>query len=208
MSYAPGRAIVVDPGEAGRVLAQLGDNQLTHILLTHHHPDHSGGVAELQSRFGARLINNTSACFSLGALKIEVIETPGHTADSCCFHVYEAERHLLFSGDTLFVGGCGRLFECAAPTMYASLQRLKLLPAQTEVFAGHNYTAENYAFASLIEPRNGVFIERLAWAQAADEDVQPTVPSSLGEELRSNIFMLAPDVRTFSQLRERKNSFS
>lgn len=237
-------AAVVDPGDAGPVEAVLDQHglELSAIVLTHHHPDHTGGVARLKAR-GAFVIGprdeqiegvdrrvaggDTVEVAPLG-LELEVIDVPGHTRGHIAYHAQrlgEDPRPLLFSGDTLFAGGCGRVFEGTPEQMLSSLQRLAALPEQTLVYCAHEYTLSNLRFAAAVEPGSAEIGERLQEVVRAREQGLATVPSSLGVELATNPFLRttqpavcaaaaarlgrepASEVECFATLREWKNVF-
>jgi len=233
------RAFAVDPGEPSAVLSVLKKEALSlaAVLLTHHHWDHVGGVAELRSRTGCEIIgvdrSLIPACdrtvaegdaLTFGTIRVEALATPGHTRTSVCYWglpTADDKPGVLYTGDTLFVGGCGRLLECDAVTMWQSLQKLAALPPETLVYCGHDYTVENYEFAVTILPDSRRIRDRLAEVQKAAEYGRPTVPSTIGQERATNIFLLAgtPQVRAalnmpdaephevFAELRRRKDSF-
>ncbi|NCC51885.1 MAG: hydroxyacylglutathione hydrolase, partial [Spartobacteria bacterium] len=157
------QCVVVDPGLAPPVAEYLTRRELTlcAILNTHQHGDHTGGNRALIKAFGGKLIGGTrqhgvdrhmadGETLIIADLSIQCIDTPGHTADSVCFHL--PEHDALFSGDTLFCCGCGRPFGGAPETLWHSLLRLRHLPGNTQIFCGHEYTLENIAFALTIEP--------------------------------------------------------
>lgn len=197
------QAWVVDPGDAEPVLGFLKQQQLNlaGILLTHHHGDHDGGVAELQKYYPQlRVISgqNTQSPFptetfpagSIGLIldiEFELIDVPGHTLDHVAF--YAASEQLLFVGDTLFSGGCGRLFEGTAEQMYDSLNRLSTLPSNTRVYCAHEYTLANLTFALTVEPNNAALIKRYEQVQTLRSNQQPTVPSTLALEKATNPFL-------------------
>jgi hydroxyacylglutathione hydrolase len=222
--YTPGKCFVVDPGDAGPVLDELNrrDLQLTHMFATHHHADHIGGIDRLKKQFGCQVVGpdanriaglDTVAgdgdIIELGNITIQCIATPGHTATSVCYYVSGDSllQPVLFTGDTLFVCGCGRMFECGGETMYASLQKLTGLADDTRVYPGHDYTEENVRFALTFEPGNNALRKKLALVQNQNKTGQPTVPSMLEEEKRLNPFLKAPDWQTFFSLRKQKDSF-
>ena len=196
------QGFVVDPGEAPPVMEALQDLgvQLTGILVTHHHFDHTGAVADLQQATGCcvwgpqsspagpfeRTLREGDMVSVLGE-RFTVFEVPGHTVDHIAY--YSADEEALFCGDTLFVGGCGRVFEGTPPQMRASLEKLSRLPAATRVFCAHEYTLANLHFATLVEPENVDLQEFLVVCEQQRALDQPTVPSRIGAELRYNPFL-------------------
>lgn len=198
--------VVVDPGDAAPVERFLADHQLslTAILVTHHHPDHVGGIpALLKDRdipvYGPRQEIIPGMTHPLGegdnilpdglTIPFTVLEVPGHTLGHIAFH--SADQGWLFCGDTLFAGGCGRLFEGTPEQMYDSLQRLAALPGETLVFCTHEYTQANLTFAAAVTPDDPAVIERLASVRHAREADTITLPSTLNEEIRTNPFLRA-----------------
>jgi hydroxyacylglutathione hydrolase len=202
LADAAGNTLIVDPGEAAPVRAVLLREGLTPsaILLTHHHPDHIGGVAELLQEFPLpvyapdddRIPHATTTVrdgerISLNAPQIdfEVIAVPGHTSS----HIAYYGGGLLFCGDTLFSLGCGRIFEGTAAQMLRSLQRLRALPGATQVCCGHEYTLTNAAFALTLEPDNIVLHEHATAVRALRERGLPSLPSTLSLECAANPFL-------------------
>ncbi len=217
-----GVAVVVDPGEAGPVVARLAETgeKLTHILNTHHHGDHIGGNAALAKQFGAQLIAPASEAhriaginqpikggdqFTLHDVLFEVIETPGHTSGHIVFHL--PTQKALFSGDTLFALGCGRLLEGTPAQMWQALQTLAALPDDTLVYCGHEYTQANWRFAMSLEAANADLVARGQAIAALRANGQPTVPSRLGDEKATNPFLRAGDLAEFTRRRAAKDSF-
>jgi len=196
-----GNAVVVDPGDAAPVLA-ASDLGLwpAGVLLTHHHPDHCGGVAALRERWptlpvyapdDARIPHATERVgdgsrFKLNNWDFTVLAVPGHTLSHIAFH--GAEGHL-FCGDTLFSLGCGRLFEGTPAQMLESLERLAALPGTSAVCCGHEYTLANAAFARAVDPANDALRRRTEEAQAMRNAGRPTLPSTLAMELATNPFL-------------------
>ena len=224
VEYSPGRCFVVDPGDEKPVLDALEHQrlQLTHALTTHHHADHIGGVSTLKQKTDCEVIGPDDKriggidtfvaeadTIELGDLMVRCIDTPGHTATSVCYYVSgdSLTQPVLYTGDTLFVCGCGRMFECGGETMYASLQKLTALPDETLVYPGHDYTEENLRFALTFEPDNRRLQKNLTRVQNQNKTGQPTIPSVLGEEKLLNPFLLAPDWQTFATLRRNKDVF-
>jgi len=233
-----GRALVVDPGDARAVVDALAGAgmALEVILVTHHHPDHVGGVADLVARTGARVYGpareQVPAPFTpvrggdavelpSMELRFDVIDVPGHTAG----HVAYYGHGVVFCGDTLFSAGCGRLFEGTPEQMLASLDALAALPDDTRVYCAHEYTLANLRFAMTVEPENP---DLRAWQQEAASlrarDV-PTIPTTIGREKRLNPFLrarvagvrraaeahagasLASPVAVFAEIRRWKDGF-
>lgn len=196
-------AFVVDPGDADPVEKRLAERQLTlqGVLITHHHFDHVGGLAALSANrqltiYGPQnkgieaITDRLSDGDSIEVLghAFQVIEVPGHTLDHIAFF-HSGDKPILFCGDTLFAGGCGRMFEGTAPVMLRSLDLLADLPSTTAVYCAHEYTLANLAFAQAVEPDNSALAERVQNAQALREQGQPTVPSSIGLEQQTNPFL-------------------
>jgi hydroxyacylglutathione hydrolase len=195
----------VDPGDAGPVQAWLDshpDWRLTDILVTHHHPDHVGGVQQLKAKHGARVYGPAAEniparddALSDGQRirvldhELAVIEVPGHTLGHIAYFHDDAQTPWLLSGDTLFAAGCGRLFEGTATQMFASLQRLASLPAQTLVYCTHEYTLSNLRFAKAVEPDNQEIAERLEQVIRLREAKRITLPSHLRTEQATNPFL-------------------
>ncbi|HSL17371.1 MAG TPA: hydroxyacylglutathione hydrolase [Methylomirabilota bacterium] len=233
------RVAVIDPGDAGPVLTALDRRKLeaAAVLVTHHHHDHTGGVVEVAEHFGAPVygpagepVPGLTAGVADGdrvelddlELDLRVAEVPGHTAG----HVAYLTPAFALVGDTLFAGGCGRVFEGTCEQMHASLQRLASQPPATAVYCAHEYTVANLRFARAVEPDNRALADRLAAAQAARAAGQATVPSRLADELATNPFMrcsqldvvaaaearagraLNPGAEVFEVLRTWKDGFS
>jgi hydroxyacylglutathione hydrolase len=203
---APGsrRAVIVDPGESEPVLGALAAQGLTlgAVLATHHHPDHVGGTRELVQRFpGLRVLGHASdrgripeqseflehgAQVEVEGLSFRVLHIPGHTRGAVAY----AGEGAVFTGDTLFAAGCGRLFEGTPAQMYDSLNvTLSALPDDTLVYCGHEYTASNLRFAAYLEPGNAAVAAKAARVEVLRAQNTPSVPSTLAEEKATNPFM-------------------
>lgn len=196
--HEAGVAVVVDPGEAAPVLAALDAQGLAlgAILLTHHHADHTGGVAALLVRHGCPVYGPAGLAavdhpvgegdsVQLGRWRFAVLAVPGHTLDHLAYY----GEGLLFCGDTLFACGCGRLFEGSPAQMQASLARLAALPPETLVCCTHEYTLANQRFALAVEPQNRLLCERHAADTARRAAGLPTLPSHIGLETETNPFL-------------------
>ena len=194
----------VDPGDAKPVLQWLKDNpgwQLTDILITHHHHDHTGGIGTLKQATGARVHGPGQETIEgvdhpladLQQLQVldrtfTVYHVPGHTLGHIVYYL-PGVQPLLFSGDTLFLAGCGRLFEGTPAQMYHSLQRLAALPATTLVYCTHEYSLSNLKFAAAVEPDNTAVSARLEKVAALREQGHISLPSTLADELATNPFL-------------------
>ncbi len=210
------QAFVVDPGDAQPVMDALQAQQLelAGILITHHHFDHTGGVAALCAKYQpvvygphnpaiAGITRRLGAGDTLNALGMafEVIEVPGHTLDHIAY-VHRGQIPAVFCGDTLFAGGCGRLFEGNPAMMLRSLQALAALPPATKVYCAHEYTLSNLAFARAVEPDNADLLARSAMAEETRLQGEPTVPSHIALELATNPFMRCNVVALHDSLRQ------
>jgi hydroxyacylglutathione hydrolase len=224
----------IDAPEAAPILKALEREgwTLTDILVTHHHGDHVGGVAELKQKYRCRVLaphDKTTKianvdlrvgegdAVKIGGLAVRVLETPGHTLDHVSY-VFDSAK-ALFAADTLFSIGCGRVFEGSYPMMWNSLLKLRALPDDFKLYCGHEYTAANVKFALTIEPDNAALQARAEEVMRLRAANQPTIPVTLGDEKKANVFLRA-DVASvasavglqgkgaaevFGELRERKN---
>lgn len=212
----------VDPGVAEPVADELERRgwSLDFILNTHHHNDHVGGNRALKERYGCHVIGprydagripaiddqvSEESGVRFGSHDVQVIFTPGHTHGHICYWFPKAEA--LFSGDTLFSLGCGRLFEGTPADMFASLRKLAKLPDETKVYCAHEYTEANARFALSIDPDNADLRRKYAKVAQLRARGQPTVPSTLAEERRCNPFLLAGDADEFGRIRALKDTF-
>lgn len=214
-----GAAAVVDPSEAAPVVEAVEREgaRLVAIWNTHHHWDHVGGNRDLLAKwpslsvFGsaedrARIPGITNPVgdgeeFDFEGGRVRVVFIPAHTSGHVAYHL--PEERAVFTGDTLFAGGCGRLFEGDAPMMVRSLSRLTALPAETRVYCGHEYTQKNLEFALELEPGNRALADKYARVRELRQADRPTVPTTLGEELETNPFLRSdsPELRASVQKR-------
>lgn len=218
---ASGLVAAIDAPDASRISLEVqaaGWGRLDLVLLTHWHPDHTGGAAELKALWGAEIVGPAEVervvapdrtvgegdRVTLGETGFEVLELPGHTLGHIAFHHTAGAN--LFSGDVLFALGCGRLFEGTPAQMFASLQRLAALPDATTIWCAHEYTETNARFALTLDdsPALATHAEAIFAARARGE---PTVPTSLAIERRFNPFLTAADVEAFTARREARNGF-
>lgn len=198
----------IDPVEPKKLLQKVQEQNLhlVAVLTTHHHWDHAGGNKELASLIPGITIyggDDRIDCltkkvshndvFSLGSLQVRCLFTPCHTSGHFCYFVTDetsSEDPIVFTGDTMFVGGCGRFFEGNAEQMYHALVKvLGSLPPQTLVYCGHEYTCQNLMFASIVEPSNEFVKKKLCWAQDRTNSGYPTIPSTIADEFQTNPFM-------------------
>lgn len=215
-----GHTAVVDPGDGAAALKGAADQGWTinQVLITHWHPDHTAGIAAVVEATGAEVWGpeaerdkfagldyglSDGDQVRIGSAEAEVWHVPGHTLGHIAFIL---PGHA-FVGDTLFAGGCGRLFEGTPEQMHGSLQRLGTLPNETIVYPAHEYTLSNYRFLAAETPGDAAIERRLAEVTALREAGQPTVPTTLAEEQASNLFLRAGNSAEFARLRAAKDSF-
>ncbi len=235
----PEQVAVVDPGDAEPVLQYLKDNNktLAAILITHHHGDHTGGVKQLQNALNVPVYGPADSPFKgitetlndgdrieLLGHQFQVKAVPAHTLDHIAY-LQDDQHPQLFCGDTLFLAGCGRLFEGTAEQMLAAMNYFKSLPPETEVYCTHEYSLANLKFAQAVEPQNKAIQQALERCQSSRSAGQPTLPSSIADELTFNPYMrvtepgvitsaerqagqsLTTDVAVLATIREWKNRF-
>ena len=232
---ASGETASIDAPEADPILAALERRgwRLSHVLVTHHHPDHTDGIGALKALGGVEVIGPAAEASRIRGLdrtvaggdtidlcgdRVAVIDVPGHTAGQIAYHVEGAGR--LFAADCLFSLGCGRVFEGTMEEMHASLERLAALPPDTLIHCGHEYTASNAAFALTVDPGNAALRERAEEVRRLRERGEPTLPVRLADELDANPFLRtrepairrtlgmddASDAEVFAELRRRKDA--
>jgi hydroxyacylglutathione hydrolase len=231
-----GATAAIDAPEAAPIEAALKATgwKLTDILVTHHHADHTDGIMALKDKYKCRVVAAAAEAakipgvdetvregdkVTVGKLTANVIETPGHTSGHITFWFHGDK--LAFAGDTLFAIGCGRVIEGTMPMMWKSLLKLRDLPDDTQVYCGHEYTAANIKFAKTIEPNNKALLAREAQATQQLAKGEPTIPVTIGDEKKANVFLRAdvpevaaslgmagkPAADVFAEIRERKNKF-
>lgn len=218
---ASGETVAVDPGEAAPVQAAATQRgwRIDQVWTTHWHPDHVGGNEALRAA-GARITGpareaakiptldatvDEGDVVRIGGSVAHVLHVPGHTAGHIAFHL--ADDQAIFTGDTLFALGCGRLFEGTPAEMFANIQRYADLPDATRVYCGHEYTQSNGRFALSVEPENAALIERMRAVDAARAAGEATVPTTIGLERATNPFLRAKDAEEFATLRAGKDNF-
>ncbi len=235
-SAETGETACIDAGDAPAYEAALKEKgwTLTHILITHHHGDHTAGLTALKQSTGAKAIGpaqlsssidgldsnvNDGDTFDFAGCEVKVIHTPGHTTDMMNF--YFPSEGVVFTGDTLFTLGCGRVFEGDMAMMWSSLEKLVALPADTVVYSSHEYTQANAAFALSVDPDNAALKARAAKVDELRAAGEATVPTTLAEELETNPFVRpadaairahlgmagASDAEVFAEIRTRKDNF-
>ena len=215
-------ACVVDPGESKPIIKYLEDNKidLKFILNTHHHYDHVGGNKSLKEKYGASVLGfkgdknripeidillSDQEVWRYENFETKIIHIPGHTLGHISFYFYKEK--FIFTGDTLFSLGCGRLFEGTHSQMYDSLKKLKELPHDTKIFCGHEYTLNNSKFCLANDQNNQNLKNMILEIQKKLQNNLPTIPSTIKQELECNIFLKADNIKTFSKLRDLKDNF-
>jgi hydroxyacylglutathione hydrolase len=219
---ASGATMVIDPGEAAPVLAAAEARgwEIDAVWITHWHPDHTGGIAGVKAATAAHVTGpeaerdkfegldtgvGEGESVRLGEHVARVMTTPGHTAGHVVFHF--ADDAAIFTGDTLFAMGCGRLFEGDAAQMHGNMVRFAELPDDTRVYCGHEYTQSNGRFALSVDGDNQALVKRMAVVDRLRAEGQPTVPTTIGEERATNPFLRAPDAAALATLRAGKDAF-
>ena len=215
-------ACVIDPSESGPIIdfVEKKNINLKFILNTHHHYDHVGGNNDLKKKYGSNIIgfkNDKNRIPEIDILvennqtwigddfEAKIIHIPGHTSGHICFY-FEKDK-IVFTGDTLFSLGCGRIFEGSYEQMFVSLSKLKKLPVDTKVYCGHEYTLKNSMFCSKYEQNNKNLEKKILEIENKLKNNLPTVPSTIGDELACNIFLRAKNLQDFSKLRDLKDNF-
>ena len=215
-------ACVIDPSEPDPIIEYLENNKikLQFILNTHHHYDHVGGNKKLKEKYGASVVGyvgdkqripeidtllNDQETWINENFEAKIIYIPGHTLGHICFYFYKEES--VFTGDTLFSLGCGRIFEGTYSQMFNSLMKLKELPQNTKVYCGHEYTKKNSDFCMVHDASNENLKAKIHDIDVKLKDGLPTIPSTMKDELECNIFLRSNNVKSFSKLRDLKDNF-
>tara|TARA_B110001454_G_scaffold31388_1_gene30643 strand:+ start:483 stop:1202 length:720 start_codon:yes stop_codon:yes gene_type:complete len=213
---------VIDPSESAPIIEYLEKNKinLKFILNTHHHFDHVGGNKKLKEKYGANVIGfkgdkdkipgidilvDDQEIWKYESFESKIIHIPGHTLGHVCFYFYNDKS--VFTGDTLFSLGCGRIFEGTYSQMYESLKKIKDLPQDTKVFCGHEYTIQNSKFCMLHDKNNENLKNKIKEVEKKLQNNLPTIPSTIKEELECNVFLRSNNIETFSKLRDLKDNF-
>ena len=215
-------ACVIDPSEANPIIKYLEENKikLQFILNTHHHHDHVGGNKKLKEKYGARVLGYQGDKKRIPEIDIQlkdqetwiyenfeakIIHIPGHTLGHIGFYFYKEDS--VFTGDTLFSLGCGKIFEGTYEQMFNSLMKLKALPQNTKIFCGHEYTRQNSKFCISQDQNNEKLKAKINEIEIKIKNGLFTIPSTIKEELECNIFLRANNLETFSKLRDLKDNF-
>ncbi len=214
---------VIDPGEAKPVERFLNDKgwHLDEIVNTHHHQDHTGGNEKLRDMYRSKLIApiyekerisnidvfvSDNDVIAIAGIETRVIHTPGHTIGHVCF--YMPDENTLFSGDTLFYLGCGRVFEGSMEQMWSSLAKLKTLPDNTLTYCGHEYTLSNAKFSNYLDPHNKLLKIASSEIEKRRANLEPTIPFNLGKEKKINPFLRVDDIAFTNSIGLTTTSFS
>ena len=215
-------ACVVDPSEANPIIDFLEKKKikLKYILNTHHHYDHVGGNIKLKEKYDAKVVGFKGDKERIPAIDILVEDNqiwkhenfeatiyhiPGHTLGHIAYHFFKEKK--IFTGDTLFSLGCGRLFEGTYEQMFNSLDKIKKLPKSTEIYCGHEYTLQNSNFCIANDSNNLKLKDKIFEIKKKLKNGLPTIPTKLGDEIECNIFLKAQDIKSFSKLRDLKDNF-
>ena len=215
-------ACVIDPSEANPIIDFIENKKinLKYILNTHHHYDHIGGNLKLKKKYNSKVVgfkNDKSRIPGIDILlednqvwrannfEAKIYHVPGHTSGHIAFHFFKENK--IFTGDTLFSLGCGRIFEGTYQQMFNSLTKIKKLPKHTKIYCGHEYTLQNSNFCLSNDPKNLKLKNKIIEIKKKLANNLPTIPSILSEELECNIFLKAKDLDSFSKLRDLKDNF-
>ncbi len=210
---------IIDPGDAEAVIDVVGDQKIDYIFITHHHWDHTDGIATLVNKYAPKVYGaeadkhrlpkcdrylNEGDKVTFGTHKFNIIFTPGHTLGHICYH--SSTDNIIFCGDTLFLGGCGRMFEGTADMYFNSLNKLKALPENTLIYCTHEYTIPNYSFLKKHAPEHLDIKEYAEKMRSIYRQKGITVPQPLKEELKHNLFLQVESAEAFAKLRKLKDN--
>tara|TARA_Y100000746_G_scaffold218908_1_gene215882 strand:- start:7 stop:726 length:720 start_codon:yes stop_codon:yes gene_type:complete len=215
-------SIVIDPSESKPIIDYVEKNKLNlkFILNTHHHFDHVGGNKELKKKYNLQVIGyegdknripeiditlSDKEIWRKNNFEAKIYHIPGHTSGHICYHFFK--QNILFTGDTLFSLGCGRIFEGTYEQMFTSLQLIKSFPLHTKIYCGHEYTLKNSEFCINYDKENSALRDKIKLIKKKIDNGLPSIPSTIKEELECNIFLKSKDLRSFSKLRDLKDKF-
>ncbi len=215
-------ACVIDPSDANPIINFVESNniKLKYILNTHHHYDHVGGNLKLKEKYNSKVVGFKGDKERIPAIDLlvennqiwkqenfeaKIYHIPGHTKGHVAYHFFKEKK--IFTGDTLFSLGCGRIFEGTHEQMFNSLKKIKELPKSTEIYCGHEYTLQNSKFCIANDSNNQKLKNKILEIQSKLKNGLPTIPTNLGDEMECNIFLKAQDIESFSKLRDLKDIF-
>ena len=215
-------ACVIDPSESKPVIKAIEENKvkLKYILNTHHHYDHVGGNKELKEKYDSKIVGfkddkdripeidilvEDNQIWKEENFEAKIYHIPGHTTGHIAFHFFKEKK--IFTGDTLFSLGCGRIFEGTYEQMFNSLNKIKILPKDTEIYCGHEYTLKNGDFCLANDANNMKLKKKIEVIKKKLENNLPSIPTILGDEIECNIFLKAKNLDSFSKLRDLKDNF-
>ena len=215
-------ACVIDPSESKPVIKAIEENKvkLKYILNTHHHYDHVGGNKELKEKYDSKIVGfkddkdripeidilvEDNQIWKEENFEAKIYHIPGHTTGHIAFHFFKEKK--IFTGDTLFSLGCGRIFEGTYEQMFSSLNKIKILPKDTEIYCGHEYTLKNGDFCLANDANNMKLKKKIEVIKKKLENNLPSIPTILGDEIECNIFLKAKNLDSFSKLRDLKDNF-
>jgi len=215
-------ACVIDPSESKPVIKAIEENKvkLKYILNTHHHYDHVGGNKELKEKYDSKIVGfkddkdripeidilvEDNQIWKEENFETKIYHIPGHTTGHIAFHFFKEKK--IFTGDTLFSLGCGRIFEGTYKQMFSSLNKIKILPKDTEIYCGHEYTLKNGDFCLANDANNMKLKKKIEVIKKKLENNLPSIPTILGDEIECNIFLKAKNLDSFSKLRDLKDNF-
>jgi len=215
-------ACVIDPSEAKPIINYIENTNLDlrYILNTHHHYDHVGGNIELKKKYNSTIIGfkgdsdripgidffvENNEFWKKDNFEAKIYHIPGHTTGHIAYHFFKEKK--IFTGDTLFSLGCGKIFEGTYKQMYNSLNRIKQLPKDTEIYCGHEYTLQNSNFCIANDSNNFKLKDKIIKIKEKLDKDLPTMPTTLNDEIECNIFLKAKNLETFSKLRDLKDNF-